>query len=246
MRKLAFFVLAALATLVSCNREKPYTISGSFDIPDSLNFGDTVIAREPLDGMYVYMLNLDGEPIDSVMVENETFTFTGKVSAKDPYFAYIACDYSYGIIAIEPGEYGMTIGEEVLAFGSPTNDAINDIDARLTDIEQSVYEKLVVAMEQSGNEPSDSLLMPLYLEFNEKYASLLDSISDANRKTLIGVYVANIKTSEAASEEELEQMLEGYDDYVKESPLMDARRQYLRGINSRFDYQSLIDEDTEE
>jgi len=248
VKKLAFLVIATLAVLSSCNREKPYIISGTFDIPDSLNYGDTVIAREPLDGMYVYMLNLDGDPIDSVLVENDTFTFEGTVPAKDSYFAYIACDYSYGIIAIEPGEYSMTIGEEIIAYGSPTNDAINDIDAKLTEIEQGVYDKLMVAMEATdGTAPSDSLLMPFYMEFNEKYAALMDSICDANKKNLIGVYAANIMTSSASTVEELEQMLEEFDDYVKNSPLMDARRDYLRGANSRFDYQGLVgDEETEE
>ena len=72
MKKILFAVICVLA-LASCNRQKPYTITGGFDIPDSLNFGDTVIAREPLDGMFVYMLDLDGTPIDSVAIANNQF-----------------------------------------------------------------------------------------------------------------------------------------------------------------------------
>ena len=69
MKKL-FFALCAVLTLVSCNQQKPYNITGTFDIPDSLNLGDTVIAREPLDGTYVYMLELNGEAIDSALVSS--------------------------------------------------------------------------------------------------------------------------------------------------------------------------------
>ena len=225
MKKL-FFALCALLTLVSCNQQKPYNITGTFDIPDSLNLGDTVIAREPLDGTYVYMLELNGEAIDSALVQNETFTFSGNVKADEAFFAYIACDYAYGIIAIEPGDYCMTIGEEVLAYGSPTNDAINDIDAKVTELEQGIGERLQAAVENAGGYPGDSIMMPFYLEFNDRYEALIDSVYQKNTKNLVGVYVVNILTSGAQSLDELESMLEEYDEYIANSPLMDARRQY--------------------
>ena len=236
MKKILFAVLCVLA-LASCNRQKPYTITGSFDIPDSLNLGDTVIAREPLDGTFVYMLDLDGEPIDSALVENETFHFSGKVKASDAYFAYIACEYSYGIIAVEPGDYNMTIGQEVLAYGSPTNDAINDIDAHVAEIEQNIGERMMAAVEEAGGYPSDSLMMPFYLEFNEKYETLIDSVYQNNKKNLIGVYAVNIITSGAQSVDELDMMLEDYDEYIADSPLMEARREYLRDGAIRQMYQ---------
>lgn len=246
MKKILFAVICVLA-LASCNREKPYTITGGFDIPDSLNFGDTVIAREPLDGMFVYMLDLDGEPIDSALVENETFKFEGKISAKDAYFAYIACEYAYGIVAIEPGDYGMTIGQEVMAFGSPTNDAINDIDAQVAEIEQGIGDRMMAAVEEAGGYPSDSLMMPFYLEFNSKYEALIDSVYKNNQKNLVGIYAVNIITSGAQSVEELDEMLEEYNDYIALSPLMEARREYLREGAMRQMYQGDLNfEDFEE
>lgn len=222
-----FLALVALFALVSCNRQEPYTITGTFDIPDSLNLGDTIIAREPLDGTYVYMLELDGEPIDSALVLNETFSFSGNVKADEAFFAYIACDYSYGIIAVEPGDYSINIGEQVLAYGSPTNDAINDFDASTAEIEEEIGLRLQAAVEAAGGYPGDSILMPFYIEFGEKYDALIDSVYNANPKNLVGVYVINIKTAEAQSVDDLDMMLEDYDEYIVNSPLMEARRQYL-------------------
>lgn len=245
MKKLLFALMAVIA-LASCDRSKPYSISGTFEIPDSLNLGDTIIAREPLDGTYVYMLELSGEPIDSALVENEKFTFAGKVNEKDPFFAYIACDYAYGIIAVEPGEYNMTIGEEVLAYGSPTNDAINDIDAKVAEIEEGIGNRLMVAIDEAGGYPNDSIMMPFYIEFNEKYESLINSVYEKNKKNLVGVYAVNIITSGAQSLDELEMMLEDYDEYIANSPLMEARRDYLREGAARQMYLNLQDDDLED
>lgn len=239
MKKILFAILCVVA-LASCNSQKPYTITGTIDIPDSLNYGDTVIAREPLDGTFVYMLDLDGEPVDSAMVINDTFVFSGKVSAKEAFFAYIACEYSYGIVAVEPGEYSMTIGQEVLAYGSPSNDAINDIDAKVAEIEQSIGDRMMAAVEEAGGYPSDSLMMPFYLEFNDKYQTLIDSVYQENKENLVGVYAVNIITSGAQSVDELDMMLEEYGSYISESPMMEARRAYLREGAMRQMYQNML------
>lgn len=239
MKKILSALFGALA-LVSCTQEQPYTITGTFDVPDSLSLGDTVVARPPLDGTYVYMLNLEGEPLDSALVQNETFTFTGKIKADDAFFAYMASDYAYGIIAIEPGDYHMTIGDEVLAYGSPINDAINDIDARVTEIEQGIGDRMMAAVEAAGGYPSDSAMMPFYLEFNDTYHQFIDSIYQKNPKNLVGVYAVNIITSSAQSVDELESMLEDYDEYIVNSPIMDARRDFLREGAARQMYQSLL------
>ena len=242
MKKILFALLCIVA-LASCNRKQPYTITGTFEIPDSLNYGDTVIAREPLDGTYVYMLELSGEVIDSALVKNEMFSFVGNIKEKDKFFAYIACEYAYGIIAVEPGEYNMTIGQEIMAYGSVTNDAINDIDAKGAEIEQGIGDRMMAAVEAAGGYPSDSIMMPFYLEFNEKYESLIDSVYQGNKENLIGVYAVNIITSGAQSLDELEMLLEDYNDYISDSPLMEARRAYLREGAARQMYQNLMSEE---
>lgn len=235
MKKILYFAALCTLILTSCNGKKAYRIEGSFDVPDSLNFGDTVIARESFEGSWVYMCDLDGEPFDSVQVdEGEKFVFEGKVSAKDAFFAYITSDYTYGIIAIEPGDYAMTISNEVLAYGSPLNDAINDIDASVVEIEQNISDRVLAAVEAAGGNPTDSIMMPYYIEFNSLYNQLIDSVYNSNKDNLVGVYAVNIITSGAESVDELEFMLEEYDDYIANSPLMNARRDYLRAANLKY------------
>ncbi|MEE1081637.1 MAG: hypothetical protein U0L19_11070, partial [Bacteroidales bacterium] len=96
----------------------------------------------------------------------------------------------------------------------------------VTELEQGIGERLQAAVENAGGYPGDSIMMPFYLEFNDRYEALIDSVYQKNTKNLVGVYVVNILTSGAQSLDELETMLEEYDEYIANSPLMDARRQY--------------------
>ena len=80
----ALFMLIIL--MVSCSNEKPYTIHGSIELPDSLMVGDTLMATPSLEGWQVYMLDLDGQTVDSVEIADNQFTFAGKVDKKNPFF----------------------------------------------------------------------------------------------------------------------------------------------------------------
>ena len=226
MKKLVFAAVLSLIFLSSCNFAKSYKISGEFDIPMELNLGDTIIERDLFDGGYVYMLELDGTPIDSALIEDEKFVFEGKIKEKDACFVYVANEFAQGIVALEPGEIHITIEQGLFAYGTPTNDAINDVDARIDELAQDFSDKVMALSEDNAN-PSDSILMPIYNDFNAKCELLLDSLYEANKNTLAGIYIVNIKTSSAQTLEELEERLEGYDDYVTKSPVMRARRQYL-------------------
>ena len=227
MKKYLFLAVSCLVALSSCNFAKPYTITGGFNVPEEFDLGDTIIQRGPLDGGYVYMLDLDGTPVDSALIEDETFIFEGKISQKDAYFAYIASDYAYGIIAVEPGDINLTIGQQIVAYGTPTNDAINDVDSQIDELAQDFSEKMMSYVGEDNVAPSDSIIMPIYLDFNNKCESLLDSLYECNKDNLVGIYIVNIKTSSAQTLEEFESMLEGYDEYITQSDVMNARRAYF-------------------
>ena len=227
MKRVLFLAVLGIAILSSCSRGKQYTINGSFDIPMEISLGDTVIQRDLFDGGYVYMLNMDGSPIDSALIENEQFVFEGKIKEKDACFVCIAYEFIQGVIALEPGEINLSIGDAVIAYGTPTNDVINDVDARIDELAQSFSDDIMALAEGDDVIPSDSLLMPYYVEFNEKSEKLLDSLYQQNKNSLIGVYIVNIKTASAQSVEELDTMLKDYDEYISESDVMNARRQYL-------------------
>ncbi len=228
MKKLLPFAAAA-ALLVSCNNAETFSIEGSFNIPESFQLGDTVIERGPIEGS-VYLIGLDNEPIDSVEITDDKFQFTGVVDKKKPYIAYLACDYAIGMLVIEPGEIKVEMSEQVVATGTPTNDGITQMNDGAEEISNRLYDELY-ALRQDGNDAmSDSLLMPLYLQYSQLLSSYIDSIYTANKDNLLGVYAANLQTSQIQSAEELESVLSEYSEYVRNSELMQARIQYYKSV----------------
>lgn len=248
MRKLLFTAVLCIIALASCNRQKSYNIQGSFDIPEELAYGDTVMERGPLDGMYVYMVDLDGMTIDSALVENETFSFSGKTP--EAFFAYIICDYLYDMIVVEPGDIELTITDSyALATGTPINDEINQFHLTNSTLSNELDETLTAISNQYNGFPADSLIQEVYDRFTNRLLASIDSVYTANKDNLAGVYVVNLKTSAAQSLDEFEAMLSEYDEYVSQSPLMDVRREYLKALEAQqmfYDMQNEAFEDYDE
>ena len=245
MRKSPLALVATLALAASCSHDKPYTISGIIDIPDSLQLGDTIVATPSFEGWQVYMLDLDGSPIDSVEISDNQFAFEGKVDSRNPFFVYLANDICVGMIAVEPGDIQVTINESsLIASGTSTNDLMTDLDGSIQDMQESVYNKLAeFTNDNSGDQIPDSIMMPIYMEFMDQTSQLLDSFYTANEGTLGAQYVVNYITSQVQSSEELLEILATYPDEIQNSQLFRSRLDYMRQMEA---YYKMFEEESAE
>lgn len=236
MKKSSLALGALLLLAASCSNERPYTVNGTIQMPDSLQMGDTIIATPSFEGWQVYMLDLDGTPLDSVQIADNKFQFSGTVDKKCPYFVYLANDICVGMIAVEPGDILVTIDEQSLtAVNTPTNDVMTDLDAAVQNLQQGVYDYLAQLTQDNGIEQlPDSVLMPIYMDFMNQSTQMLDSFYTANQGTLAAQYVVNYITSQVNSSDELLEVLEAYPDEIRESQLIKSRLDYLRQIESYY------------
>lgn len=235
MKKIFPAFLLLILTMISCSNEKPYTIHGSIELPDSLMIGDTLLAAPSLEGWQVYMLDLDGQALDSVEIADNQFQFEGKVNKNDPFFVYIANDLCVGMIAIEPGDINVVIDAESLtATGTSTNDLMTDLDASLLNLQQDTYAKMAEITEEHGDAMSDSLLMPIYQDYMSQYTMLIDSFYNVSTGNLSGVYCVNVLTAHAESSDALLEAISNYPEEIQNSQLIQTRLNYLRSIEAYY------------
>ena len=234
MKKLFAIIFSLLLLTTSCSHDKPYVIHGSVELPDSLMVGDTLMATPSLEGWQVYMLDLDGVTVDSVQIEDNKFTFEGTVDERNPFYVYVASDLCVGLIAVEPGDINIVIDAESLtATGTPTNDMMIDLDAALLNLQQDTYVQMAELTDAYGEEMNDSLMLPLYQDYIDKYMHVVDSFYQ-KASDFAGIYCVNVLTSNAQSSADLIDAVSDYPDYVKNSSLIQSRINYLRSIESYY------------
>lgn len=234
MKKI-FILFAAVMLLAACSKEKTFTIEGSFNIPETYELADTILTRGPITG-YVYMLDLDGQPLDSAQIIDEKFSFSGIVNADQPYFAYLVSEYAAGMFVIEPGDMKAVIGEPVTVNGTSTNDAITALMARVDTIGFMLYDEMSALQEQNPDSTLDqNVIMAIYTKYSEQVNTLVDSLYQANTENLIGVYCANVMTAQVQSAYELESAIAPFSDYVKNSELIQQHLKYLQGDAAQYE-----------
>lgn len=226
-------LLAAVAALVlsACSKTQTYTIEGSFDIPETYQIGDTTLERGPIAGL-VRLIGLDGEVIDSVLIVDEKFTFSGVVDPKRPYFAYLVSDFAAGMFAVEPGVMKAVVTDPVTVSGTPTNDAITALMSRVDLIGNELYEELQILQAESDEALDQDKIMEVYGRYSAVVNDLVDSTYHANTENLIGVYCANVMSVQAQTVEELESIIEPYSDYVKNSELIQQHFTFIKEAES--------------
>lgn len=243
MKKLLIAAIAVL-TFAACNRTKDnYTIEGSFDLPSSYQLGDTVISLDPPAG-YVFLCAIDGTPLDSALIEEGKFKFSGYTNPENPIFAYIMSEYAAGMFAVEPGEMKCVVSEPLRVTGTPTNDAIVSLMDRVDDIGIQMYQELQAIHGTSGEESlKESDITPIYEKYSSLVSNMIDSLYRANDDNLIGVYCANVMTVQAQSVEELEMLVAPFSKYVRESELIQQHFSILREAPGVGSDEYLSDED---
>lgn len=235
MKKILPLVVTALLA-ASCSHDKPYTISGNIQMPDSLQLGDTMIATPSFEGWMVYMLDLDGTPLDSVEISDNKFEFEGQVDSRNPYFVYLANDICVGMIAVEPGDIQVYIDESSLvASNTVTNDLMTDLDAAIQNKQEEVYLQLSeMTSQNNGEQLPDSVMMPLYMDFMNATTQLLDSFYTSNQGTLGAQYVVNYITSQVQTSDDLLEILEDYPEDIRNSQLIKSRLDYMRQMEAYY------------
>lgn len=250
-RILSSLIIAAalLAGLASCNNEKPFSIHGRFDVPDSLH---QHLAE--LDGELLYLIDIRGERLDSTEMLDGEFAFEGTVG--EPYFAYVAGSYDVlSMIVIEPGDIRITLGlEENAVTGTPSNEGITRLEAAIARLRLEAMEQIealgIYSDDAEPDETAQEAAMQVYMGLMARTYEVFDSTANAHPEDLVGVYAANALTSDAATPEALEEAIEGYSDYIRSSELFEVRLEYLRELNSgagSFDFEDFEDygEDSE-
>ena len=228
--KLTAAVLTVLCLLTACNKPREWTIQGSFDVSDTIQYGDTFYLRPPLDGINVYLLDMNGEIIDTAKVENEMFTLTG--IAEEPQMRYLACEYCIGTVVVEAGTINVIMSDNFEATGTPNNDGISRLESRLVELQDEARTQMLSqGMEDTPvSAQSDSVqqvMYAIYFDLMSKVAATVDSTAEAHPDDMIGVYAWSIKIGSVEDAALLDTMLTKASDYVRNSELIRARREYL-------------------
>lgn len=230
MRYYWSILLIVLALFASCgDGRKEFTITGVFDLPELIQVGDTLIERGPLDGYEVYLLDIaNHEVIDSALIVNETFTISGKVHPDSAYFATVICQWGVGLVVIEPGEIEVELtAAGVTPRGTAMNEDIVDLEAGLENMREDFYE-FFQEMVNSGTGEQTTEMMSLYEKEQQAMLAFIDSVYEANPNNLVGVYAASLLLEQYETLDEYDAALEGYSDYVKNSQLVQAYREYIQ------------------
>ena len=171
------FAVALMAVVASCGNKNEFTVNGTVDMPE-------------LNGQTIYLLNMSGDndsPIDSTVIADGKFTFTGNV--EEPWMAMMGCPEAQFIITavIEPGTIvikndsigGTLLNDRLQAFNA--NFSIDDIESQMKELiplyysapnakEREEIEHVIDSLDAVGN----SLALEAYWKlYNENSDNLL-------------------------------------------------------------------------
>lgn len=250
MKRINFILAICFAALLaSCSKDNTFVINGSFDIPTSFQYGDTIIERGPIEGS-VYLYDVNEVLIDSVAIADEQFILTGICEPTEPYFAFLVSEFGAGMVVIEPGTIDVVINETLTATGTETNDAISDVNALLENISAEMYAEMMPLLSSGSEadqpEDSEALIMPIVNRYMEMANQKVDSVYQQNTDNLLGVYLANMQTSDQETADGLMEALEGYSEYVRNSELIQMRLQYLQQMEALSSFYGSEDDESDE
>ena len=109
-----FALVISLLALCACKHEKPYTITGTLDLPAQIPYGDTIIDVPSFNDTWVYLLDFDNQLLDSALIADNAFHFEGTVDNRQPYYVQFVSQLGSTLLVIEPGDI------EVYIPSSPT------------------------------------------------------------------------------------------------------------------------------
>jgi len=230
-RHLLLAIVFCLLIFSACKRIRPYTISGTLDLPEQIPFGDTIIDVPSFDGSWVYLLDFENQLLDSAQITDNSFLFKGEVDYKEPYFVQFVSQLGSTLIVIEPGNIEVNINPDIVVSGTSSNDAMADLDMALEELNtetRDYYAQLTDSMHMLGEEVSEEMDLQIAERYRESMNHILDSIYQANRHNMAAGYAVILRHIDIQSADEFEKALEQYPKSIRENELVQINLRNLR------------------
>ena len=239
-----FALVISLLALCACKHEKPYTITGTLDLPAQIPYGDTIIDVPSFNDTWVYLLDFDNQLLDSALIADNAFHFEGTVDNRQPYYVQFVSQLGSTLLVIEPGDIEVFINPDITVSGTPSNEAMADLDAALEDLNAETYDylaQLTDSMRAEGSEevPED-LQMQIAEQFRTKMNHILDSTYHANRNNMAAAYAAIMRNIDVQSADEFEEAMSKYPKSIRENELVQINLRSLRQYEQTMEDDSLV------
>jgi hypothetical protein len=223
--------VVCLGILSACNGNKPYTITGTLDLPAQIPYGDTVIDMPSFEGTWVYLLDFNSQLLDSAQIVDNTFKFTGEVDSDDTYFVQLVSQIGSTLLVVEPGDIEVYMNPDIVVSGTPSNDAMSDIDAALENLNSDTYEylsQLTDSLRTTGEEVPEETQMKIFEEFRQTMINILDSAYNANKGNQAAAYAVIMRHMDVQSADEFEKAMEAYPKSIQENELVQVNLRTMR------------------
>jgi len=220
-----------LGIFSACTKNNEYTITGTLDLPAQIPYGDTIIDMPSFEGTWVYLLDFSNQLIDSAQISDNSFSFKGEVEPDDTYYVQLASQIGSTLLVIEPGDIEVFMNPDITVSGTPSNDAMTDIDAALENLNNDTYEYLAMltdSLRNNGEEVSEDMQKQIADEFHETMINILDSAYEANKDNQAAAYAIIMRHMDVLSADEFEKAIEKYPKFIQENELVQVNLRAMR------------------
>ena len=239
-----FALVISILALCACKREKPYTITGTLDLPAQIPYGDTIIDVPSFNDTWVYLLDFDNQLLDSALIADNAFHFEGTVDNRQPYYVQFVSQLGSTLLVIEPGDIEVFINPDITVSGTPSNEAMADLDAALENLNAETYDYLAQLTDslraEGSEEVPEDLQMQIAEQFRTKMNHILDSTYHANRNNQAAAYAAIMRHIDVQSADEFEEAMAKYPKSIRENELVQVNLRSLRQYEQSMEDDSLI------
>jgi len=184
MRKTILRILLLLFLFTSCNQGDHFSIEGK-------------LADKSYDGEWIFLVPLVNAPVervDSTVIKNGSFSFSGKVSEPEIYIIrtrpLIRLSLQELLVVKEPGQIQAYIGQNSSAKGTPLNDSLQNWknQKQLFDYQTRVLQQ---NLSGAGEAEKDTIQTQIDKLSDNKKAYYFQ-FAQNNRQNVVGEMVINM------------------------------------------------------
>ncbi len=228
--------VVCLTILSACKEQKPYKINGTIDLPEQMQYADTIIDVPSFEGTWVYMLDLENQLLDSAQITSNSFHFIGEVDPQDTYYVQLLSQIGSALVVVEPGNIEVYFSLDISVSGTPSNEAMSDMDAALENLNLDTYNymaQLRDSLHAKGEELSEEQEKLIFDEFQEQMYQIIDSIYNNNKDNQAAAYAVLMRNMHIPDVDGFEKELAQYPKSIQDNELIKvylrAMRQYQEG-----------------